>query len=1306
MSQGRILSFRKSNRPKMSAGGGHRDAEFGIYTGQGEFHPLSMLQSRRLNRLILAAGALAILIAAGATRSYGQETTPAFKPYTPNPVAAGTATLAGHYNPNQMLRLVIALQPPHWAEEQTFLQQLQTKGSPQFHQFLTPEEWNERFSPSVEDEQAVVDWATSQGLEVTHRYPNRLLVNVAAPAGRIEQAFGVTINSYQTKEMTFFSNDRDPQLPANLQSAVQAVIGLNNWERMHPANGIEPLSMPDYAPGPVVGTPVSAQGDAVIAGGPLTLVKNDATPEITGGAYDPTDIYSSEAYNYNALYNLGHCCNPLGAPNSSPPEASIDNATVGSQNFADIAGFQAQYPYLAYNITEIPIDGQSVPCTDATDNSCDSEGVEDLEWMTATANSFGAASDTAHIYLYDSPSENSFHTAYNQMLTDGYARVASTSWSCTEFLQCGSGYMDSLNSVYSSMVGQGWTLVAAQGDRGSTDDTSVHQVAVAFPGSNPNVVSAGGTTLTLNSSSNYVSEVTWSGGPRGAAANDGGTGGGCSAHYQAPPYQTNQPCGSSSRGVPDIALNADWYNTPQNIYFHGLGGNGGTSIVAPELSGFFAQENAYLLSLGSICGNGSGPCAPMGNVDYFFYAEGINKGAPHNPFYDITKGCNNNNLTGQYGLGYFCAGAGYDLVTGWGSANMLQLAWAVNWYYLPGYSFPTVSFGGPTTGKWYNSDELVVWTVNSPPYNSFPSDGVAGFSQAWDSDPGDPSSKPTPGTGNSYYSGPQYPNHTFGCFDLTGAFCSGPGLGQGWHTVNVRAWGNEGEGSGDATYGPIGYDTIPPVTSASLSGTLVVGSTYKSTVTVSLAASDPGYPTTGSGVASTVYQVNSEGQHTYTGPFSVPYAGSYTVTFHSTDNAGNVGATQSKSFTITPDISVSPVALSFGNQVYRTTSASKTVTVLNNLSTAITINSITPSGDFTIPSNNCPSSLGKGATCTFTISFLPSTTGPIAGNVSVNYGAEGSPALVTLAGDGVAPLSLSPSSLSFGNVLVGYTSAAQTMTLTNNGTTALDISNSVSSDYAISSTTCGSILNALASCNISVTFSPGQSFAINGALTVSYNSNLTPLVAPLSGNGTGGPNFALTFTPASLSFSNVPVNTSASQTVTVKNTSGLAVTISAVTGSGDYIASGCVTTLAHNSSCVMTVTFDPYSLGTTTGSVALANNSLSPTLIYSVSGTSIPPLSLSTTSLNFGTVSVGTGSFPAPVTMTNNTNAAMALSLQTSGNYVIAGGTCGSILPAFSSCAATIEFFPSATGTILGYLTVGYGASFTPQEVHLTGVGN
>jgi hypothetical protein len=851
--------------------------------------------------------ALAVLLAgvAGAFAQGPLASTTQTSRQTPPSVLNGAAKLVEHYNPNQKLRLAFALKPPHLDEERQLAAELHDKKSPKFHHFLTAEEFNARFAPSAHDEQAVVDWAQSQGLTITHRYPNRLVVDVEAPAGTIEKALSLTLNNYQLGSTKFFSNDREPMLPANL-GVVWAVEGLNSLEQERPmSRRFQAPKLPDYLSGPAVAIGASRHGDADSSKLPAALrkakglnssrVTANVPPPITGGAYDPTDIYSSEAYDFNALYAQGHCCNPLSNPGQTPPETSIAIATFDSTALSDIAGFQAQYPYLAYNVQLYNIDGTPSPV---------GEGTMDIEWSTAMSNSFGSYVDTSKVYAYQGGNYNNSTVldVYNQMLSDSYARVFSTSWGCAELLSnpggvgdCYAATMDARDSVFASMVLQGWTLVAASGDEGASATWCGDGDGVFFPASDPNVVGAGGTTLSLSSGPVYNSEVGWTGGPDGCSTNDGGSTGGFSIYWATPSFQS--ALGFSSRAVPDIALNADWYNTPQNLYFGGsLSGNGGTSIVAPEMAGFFAQENAYLLSLGSICGSiGTSPCAPMGNADFYIYKDGLD-GAPHSPFYDITSGCNNNDITTFYGLGYYCAGTGYDEVTGWGSANMLQLAWGINWYSSPAIGSPSVNFTGPAINTWYNSEQVVSWNVVDNGGGYTPT-GIAGFTQGWDSIPSDVYSEPTPGSGNSFYSGPQFPNATSGWLDFVDYAVT-----QGCHTAHVQAWNNMGEASGDVTHGPICYDTIAPVTTASLGGTLS-GGVYISPVTVTLSATDGG-----SGVAATYYQIDGGATLTYAGPFSVSATGSHTVTFHSKDVAGNVESNKTTSFTIKSPTSTSVFA--------------------------------------------------------------------------------------------------------------------------------------------------------------------------------------------------------------------------------------------------------------------------------------------------------------------------------------------------------------------------------------------------------------
>jgi hypothetical protein len=720
---------------------------------------------------------------------------------TPLPVRNGSATNLGPYNPAQTIRLAIGLKAPHKAAEQQFLNAIQDKHSPLFHHYLTVAQWTARFGPSTAAQNAVVSWAKGAGLTVTHLYPNRLIVDLVGRVGTIEKALGVQINNYRLGTKTFFANNHDPVLPTSLTGIVESVEGMSSLQTMFPAYPTvhEPAS-PAYVAGPAVanGPHAAASGSRAKLRAALRASRGAAAKGkkalITGGAYDPTDIYSSQAYDYNALYNQGHCCNPLGNPGNSPAQTSIAIATFGSQQISDIQGFHNQYPYLAYNVQEVFIDG--------TPACCDAEGTMDAEWSTAMSNSFGGFQNTSKVFLYDGANFNdsTFTDMYNQMVTDNVARVFSTSWSCTEPpYGCNSSELTTRDAIFSEMAGQGWTLTAASGDRGAYDDCA--HLSVSFPASDPNVVGAGGTELSLSSGPVFNSEVAWSGGPDGCASNDGGSGGGCSSFFSAPSFQSNQPCGSASRGVPDISLNADWFHTPQNFYFGGtLSGNGGTSIVAPELAGFFAQQDAYLLYEGNICGSGSSACAPFGNANFPLYEAALD-GAPHNPFYDVTSGCNTNDI----GPGY-CAVNGWDAVTGWGSANMLQLAWAFNWHLLADDGRPTIGYTGPVANHYYNTDQTIGVNV-ADTGGGFPASGVAGFDVGWGSVPADPSSEATPGSGNAFYNGPEFINTGSTTVDLAAE-------GQGCHTLETEAWDNMGLQSGVASDGPLCFDSVAPTITA------------------------------------------------------------------------------------------------------------------------------------------------------------------------------------------------------------------------------------------------------------------------------------------------------------------------------------------------------------------------------------------------------------------------------------------------------------------------------------------------------------
>jgi hypothetical protein len=814
---------------------------------------------------------------------------------TPKQVATGEAKLVGPYNPSSMLRLAISIKAPKMAEEEKFLKELQDRKSPNFHKYLTPKQWNARFAPSAQDEQAVVDWVNSHGLTVTARYPNRLMVDAEGTVDAIQRAFNININHYEVNGEVEFSNDRDPVIPGNLVGIVQYVDGLNSILRMRPASkALKGIRGPDYSPGPVRQEGPGGHQDANPAA--VEALKSSKSgrqirPPVTNGFYDPSDIWSSDMYDFNALQAQGHCCNPTGNSGGTPPQTSIGLATDGDFLDSDIVGFHNQYPYLAAHWFRHFVDG--------TPSCCDDETTLDTEWSTATSNSRGSYLDTSSIHVYETATGfGTFGDIFQQMLTDNLVRVVNISYGLDEDYLNGFGLVSSWHGMFNQMIGQGWTIMAAAGDNGVNAGCG-SSIGVLYPESDPDVVSVGGTQLALNSDGSFNSEVTWTGDTfTGACSeNDGGTGGGCSNLFAAPGYQTHSPaCGSGSRSVPDIALHASPHPY-SNFYFEGsLEGVAGTSIASPEVSGFMAQANAYLLAIGL---GGT----PLGEVNYAIYYQGFYPGtyaaSPHYPFYDVTSGCNSNDASIFYGLTPYCAGTGYDLTTGWGSFNALQLSWAINSYWLGAFDPPTITFSGPShtqgADNWYNTDQTVSWTITSNAVSGLTPTGVAGYSSGWDQYFFDAYSEATPGSGNPFYSGPNSPNATTGSLDLASA-------GQGCHFATVNAWDNAGYTPGDQYYYYLCYDTVPPVTTATLNGTLS-GGIYVSPVKVTLTATD-----SGSGVASTVYQIDGGSQHTYSGPFTVSTTGNHVVTFHSTDVAGNVEQTKKSTFTIKAKTSISLVS--------------------------------------------------------------------------------------------------------------------------------------------------------------------------------------------------------------------------------------------------------------------------------------------------------------------------------------------------------------------------------------------------------------
>ena len=451
-------------------------------------------------------------------------------------------------------------------------------------------------------------------------------------------------------------------------------------------------------------------------------------------------------------------------------------------------------------------------------------------------------------------------------------------------------------------------------------------------------------------------------------------------------------------------------------------------------------------------------------------------------------------------------------------------------------------------------------------------------------------------------------------------------------------------------------------------------------------------------------------------------AGAFQVWVDSYPSGYSCAAFAALPFTVanSPIVLPTPLSEAFSPQVVGTTSAAKTVKLKNSGHAAVSINSITASGNFAIASNTCGSSLSASATCMVGVTFTPSISGAISGSLAVSDSAPDSPQTIALSGTGDLPLTIAPATLAFGTETVGHTTATKTATLTNNESTTLNFSFAASGNYAINATgtTCGASLAAAAKCNIAVTFTPTANGSVNGAVSITDAAGFSPQLIALSGTGSGGSTAPLTFSPTTVTFTTEAVGTtSAAKVVTVKNTSASSVTLTSIATSGDFAAAGsgakpCAANLnlAASASCTLSVTFSPAlgASGSINGAVVVTDNAAISQQILDAKGTAALPLTFTPTTLTFAAQTVGTASAAQTVTLTNNLATSVSPTITSSGDYVAAPGAatpCGSTLAAKAQCTFTVTFTPSAVGTRTAAITLTDSANPSLQTLSVTGTG-
>ena len=411
--------------------------------------------------------------------------------------------------------------------------------------------------------------------------------------------------------------------------------------------------------------------------------------------------------------------------------------------------------------------------------------------------------------------------------------------------------------------------------------------------------------------------------------------------------------------------------------------------------------------------------------------------------------------------------------------------------------------------------------------------------------------------------------------------------------------------------------------------------------------------------------------------------------------------------------SASPASLSFPSQAVGTAGSPLTLTLENTGSLALTPTSITMTGNFSETDNCVSTSVAAGGSCAIQVTFAPQATGPLSGTMTVFANIYGGQLTVDLTGTGTAAgvVSLSPSSVSFGQVEVGTTSAPLQVTAANSGTSAIAVSSIlVTPPFVLNSNACGtSSIPANTDCQLQVEFAPTQPGPAAGLLT--FTDAAGTQTVELDGTGLAAPTDVLN--PTSFAFPATPEGQlSSPQSVTITNTGGLPLTAVAISATAQFQQSStCGSQLAAGAVCTISVQFAPTQVGAITGTLTIADALRTQTVALSGTALAPPAFSINPASLTFTNQQPGVPSAPQTVTITNSGGSPMAnIGFQITGaaaaSYSVAASTCGALLASGSNCTVQIVFTPGATGSIAATLAISASsAGVTAVSVPLNGSG-
>jgi len=598
----------------------------------------------------------------------------------------------------------------------TLLDNQQDKNSPNYHKWLTPEQFGNAFGPSDADMQTIVGWLQSHGFQVAAPSKGRTVIEFTGSASQVQEAFHTTIHKYLVNGEQHWANSSDPSIPTALTPVVGGVYTLHNFVKRAHYRRLNETFEAKFRPGLPPAFTASNGAHAVV----------------------PADL--ATIYNINPLYNA----TPTPINGSGISIAVVGRSDIILQDITDFRSVFAINGPTPQVIVNGPDPGD-VPGDDF-------EATLDVSWA-------GGIAPGAQVYFVNSAITD---TTDGVILSEVYivennlANVMTASFGGCEARFGAEASFDA--GLAEQAAAQGISFFASSGDAGAEDCDDPNSEAVAtgpisadLPGTTPFVTAVGGTMFNengnnaafwntndnqtnLGSAIKYIPEDVWNescpASSCGANANIAAGGGGASTIFTKPSWQagvTGIPT-DGARDIPDVALTAAGHD-PYLICFEAscVPNNGqisfaavaGTSASTPSFAGIMALIDQKMSTLPA---PDNSPRQGLANYVLYPLAAAENSNLSQckatNPpantcvFNDVTVG--NNEVPGEPGYpnAPYNAGVGYDEASGLGSVNVTNLAnaWA-------GATFrPTTTtlVLSPTTGITHGTTPVNV-TINVKP---------------------------------------------------------------------------------------------------------------------------------------------------------------------------------------------------------------------------------------------------------------------------------------------------------------------------------------------------------------------------------------------------------------------------------------------------------------------------------------------------------------------------------------------------------------------------------------------------------------